>query len=298
MRKAFFILILSTIAVAGKTQSIGDLEAQMSTIAPSILKGENDSIRTAANTLFMQLLEKAFGLPNSFEYPFDSLKTISRLQPDDRSFKLFTWNMPKDDGTFMYFGYVHMIDPNTKAPKVVKLIDKSGEIQGPETKALTPKNWYGAHYYKIVQTSYKKEKFYTLLGVDFNNRATKKKIIDVIAFDRLGNVFFGDNIFEYEKKSPKRIIFEYSAQATMSLRFDEVRNMIVFDHLSPIREDFTGHRDNYGPDFSYDALKFKKGKWIHLTDIDARNPKGPKDNEKPQRPNMGLDRNAPNPNTQ
>lgn len=298
MRKALFIFILSTIAVTGKAQSMGDLEAQMSTVAPSILKGESDSVRMAANTLFMQLLEKAFNLPNSFDYPFDSLKTISRLQPDDKSFKLFTWNMPKDDGTFVYFGYVHMKDPNTGAVKFVKLIDKSAEIQSPETKPLTPKNWYGTHYYKIVQTSYKKEKFYTLLGVDFNNRATKKKIIDVIAFDRLGNVFFGDNIFSYDGKSPKRIIFEYSAQATMSLRFDDVRNMIVFDHLSPIREDFAGHKDNYGPDFIYDALKFKKGKWIHIKDIDARNPKGPKDNDKPQRPNMGLDKNAPNPNTQ
>jgi hypothetical protein len=298
MRKALFIFILSTIAVTGKAQTMGDLEAQMSTIAPSILKGENDSVRMASNTLFMQLLEKAFNLPNSFDYPFDSLKTISRLQPDDKSFKLFTWNMPKDDGTFVYFGYIHMKDPNTKAAKFVKLIDKSAEIQSPETKPLTPKNWYGAHYYKIVETSYKKEKFYTVLGIDFNNRATRKKIIDVIAFDRLGNVFFGDNIFQYDGKSPKRIIFEYSAQATMSLRFDEARNMIVFDHLSPIREDFTGHKDNYGPDFTYDALKFKKGKWIHVKDIDARNPKGPKDNDKPQRPNMGLDKNAPNPNTQ
>ncbi|UPT65482.1 MAG: hypothetical protein M0D57_13115 [Sphingobacteriales bacterium JAD_PAG50586_3] len=298
MRKALFILILLAIAFAGKAQSLGDLEAQMSTIAPSILKGESDSVRTASNNQFILLLEKAFGMPNSFDHPFDSLKTISRLQPDDKSFKLFTWNMPKDDGTFVYFGYVHMKDPSTGAYKFVKLIDKSSEIQSPETKALTPKNWYGTHYYKIVQTTYKKEKFYTLLGIDFNNRATKKKIIDVIAFDRLGNVFFGDNIFEYDKKSPKRIIFEYSAQATMSLRFDDARNMIVFDHLSPIREDFTGHKDNYGPDFSYDALKFKKAKWVHLTDIDARNIKKPVDNSKQQRPNMGLDRNAPNPNTQ
>ena len=289
MRKQLLILLFSTLAAISQAQTLSDLEAQMSTIAPSILKGENDSIRTASNNLFMQLLEKAFNLPHSFDYPFDSLKTISRLQPDDKSFKLFSWNMPKDDGTFAYFGYVQSKEPKTGNPKFVKLIDKSDEIQAPETKSLSPKNWFGTHYYKIVQTSYKKEKFYTLLGIDFNNRSTRKKIVDVIEFDRLGNVFFGDNIFDYEKKNPKRIVFEYSAEVSMSLRFDETKGMIVFDHLAPMKEDLVGQFQFYGPDFSYDGLKFKKGKWIQVIDIDARNPKGPADNTKFQKPNMGLD---------
>jgi hypothetical protein len=289
MRKLFLLLILSATAFAGKAQTLSDLEAQMSTISPSILKGESDSVRVNANTQFMQLLEKALGIPNSFTYGFDSLKTISRLQPDDKSFKLFSWNMPKDDGSFIYFGYVQYKEPKTGANKFVKLIDKSDEIQQPETKGLSPKNWYGTHYYRIVQTTYKKEKFYTLLGIDFNNRSTRKKIVDVIEFDRLGNVFFGDNIFEYEKKSPKRIMFEYSAEVTMKLNYDDIKGMIVFDHLSPMKEDLAGQFQFYGPDFSYDGLKFKKGKWVQIIDIDARNPKDAKDNTKFPKPNMGLD---------
>lgn len=297
LKHLVILLTLFALATGSRAQTLATLEADMSTIAPKILKGETDSIRNAANTQFITLLEKALNMPESFSWPFDSLLTIARLQPDDKSFRIFNWNLPKGDGTFAYFGYVQMTDPKGMY-KVVKLIDKSDEIQAPENKALSAKNWYGMHYYKIIQTTYKKTKTYTLLGIDFNNRMTRKKIIDVISFDRLGNIWFGDNIFLYEKKTPKRIIFEYSATAIMSLRYEDMKGMIVFDHLSPSNPSLVGQYQDYGPDFSYDGLKFKKGKWLQVIDVDARNPKTVDDNVKFPKPGMGLDGNAPNPDTQ
>ena len=61
------------------------------------------------------------------------------------------------------------------------------------------------------------------------------------------------------------------------LKFDENEKQIVFDHLSPKSPQFTGQYQYYGPDFSYDALEFKKGKWVYIKDVDVRNGKSEKD---------------------
>ena len=73
------------------------------------------------------------------------------------------------------------------------------------------------------------------------------------------------------KTYKSRLVFEFAAMATMSLRYEDKEHMIVFDHLSvpsnvPKGE---GTLARYaGPDGTYDALQFKKGRWILLNDID------------------------------
>jgi hypothetical protein len=57
----------------------------------------------------------------------------------------------------------------------------------------------------------------------------------------------------------------------MALNFDEKEKMIVMDHLAPEDSRFVGQYQFYGPDFSYDALKFKKGAWIFERDVFAKN---------------------------
>ena len=57
----------------------------------------------------------------------------------------------------------------------------------------------------------------------------------------------------------------------MALNFDAKEKMIVMDHLAPEDSRFEGQYQFYGPDFSYDALKFKKGAWIFERDVFAKN---------------------------
>ena len=52
------------------------------------------------------------------------------------------------------------------------------------------------------------------------------------------------------------------------MRFD--KDMIVFDHLSPSREDLEGQYQFYGPDFSYDGLRWKDCGWVLIEDLDLR----------------------------
>lgn len=54
----------------------------------------------------------------------------------------------------------------------------------------------------------------------------------------------------------------------MILRYNEQEDIIVCDHLSPGNPKMKGKYEYYGPDFSYDAFDFEKGKWFHKSDID------------------------------
>jgi len=95
----------------------------------------------------------------------------------------------------------------------------------------------------------------------------------VLYFSRSGKPKFGKNIFNIENRKLKRIIFEYNNRAVLTLRYDEGLKMIVYEHLSPEKPSQTGKYQFYIPDFSYDGLEFKKGKYIHHPDINVYNKK-------------------------
>jgi hypothetical protein len=59
----------------------------------------------------------------------------------------------------------------------------------------------------------------------------------------------------------------------MSLNYDDARNRIIFDHLSPESQSMEGFREFYVPDMSYDALKFANNKWVLEEDVIGINKK-------------------------
>ena len=64
----------------------------------------------------------------------------------------------------------------------------------------------------------------------------------------------------------------------MLLRHLPEKNWIVFDHLALNNvKAATSVAENYGPDLSYDALKFVGSKWTLMENIDLRNEKSAMD---------------------
>jgi hypothetical protein len=209
----------------------------------------------------------------SFAYPFDSLRFIGRLYAPNHTFRLITWNVAFTDGSQKYFGFIQMFNASTNEIKVFKLIDKSGEIVNPENSVLSAGKWYGGLYYKIIENKVDNRIYYTLLALHFHDFFTTRKVIDVLFFDNWGNPVFGAPIIQSEKlKAKHRLIFEYSAQVTMNLTYDEKLKTIVFDHLVPSDHQYTGIFNYYGPDMSFDGLTFKNGRWIWNSNLDVRRP--------------------------
>jgi len=251
-----------------------------------------ESERIDANKKFIAAWDKIVYDADILNYPFDSIKEASILFPKNKKIKLITWNLNKDDGTHTYFGY--LIVNNSKRIKksflnyktisefeVFKLRDHSIDVKSAENHIGGPDKWFGMLYTQIIEC----DGFYTLIGWDGNSKLTKRKFIDVLYFKSDGEPVFGKDIFKIPKKSPKRLMFEYSSEVSMSLKYIERKNQIIYSHLAS-REDgafLEGMFQFYGPDGSFDAIELKKDRWVSIEDVDART--NQKEMDKRNKPN-------------
>jgi hypothetical protein len=260
-----------------KTEDFAVIENQLKNLGSLILNASFESEKVKANEEFIVLLENVLANENSFNYPFDSLVTLARLSPEDKSFRIFNWHLPKEDGGYDYFCYIQpnpaLKNKNQKKTTPFYKLTDTKDIKSVENKTLGINDWRGAHYYHLIQVKNKKEKQYVLLGWDGNNHYSTKKLIDILYFTGTGEPKFGAPVFKMENKTQKRVFFEYGKDVSMSLRYNEPTNQIIFDHLVPPNSNLKGQYQFYGPDFSYDALTLKKGLWLYEPDIDARNGK-------------------------
>ena len=249
----------------------------------------SDAEKQRFNSELVNQFEAILKEPNSFSYPFDSLKTeMAVLTSADNKFRIINWNVPKSDETEDYYGFIQENYTNTikkglfkrehiDSVQLYSLIDKSAEIKNPENAITDNKKWFGALYNKIIIKKTKAKTYYTLLAWDGNDKFTKKKIIEVLTFDANGTPRFGADIFNMQKKYPKRVIFEYSANCNISLRYSAKKDSIVFDHLAPNSPQLEGQFQYYCSDGSYDGFGFKRGKWNYGEYINATNEKDEKD---------------------
>jgi hypothetical protein len=276
-------------------ETFGTYEDSLKSLGIIMRNGANDRIKFEASAKFANLLEEALSLKNSFNYPFDSVNLIARLTSPDKRFRIFNWVIAKQNGTYEYNCYLQSFNEKKKKYDVFKLNDKSSDIIAPETQTLDPENWYGALYYKIIVAKNEDVTYYTLLGWNGNNGISFIKLIEVLTFRSGNRPFFGAAIFRKGKEKSKRIIFEYSNKAIMTLKHEPQQyqvkkrlkkpekgkrfimenvksEMILFDRLVPLNTSLKGQKQFYVPETNvFDAFIFEKGKWLFIEDIDARN---------------------------
>jgi hypothetical protein len=241
-----------------------------------------DKERSETNSLIKRQFEVFFNIPGSFQYPLnikdirllsdrvDTIRYCGHFYSPDKLFRLITWNVEMADGTHQYYGYVEMDKPQ-KGKRIFELTDKSSIITNPEQSVLSPGKWYGGLYYKILRNKVDQRVYYTILALKYNNLFVSSKFIEVMYFDEFGNPVFGAPVFQLGPRLKKlRMVFEYSAMVTMSLRYDELQKKIIFDHLSPSEPRYTGMYQFYGPDLSFDGLMFDKNRWVYVSKIEVR----------------------------
>lgn len=227
--------------------------------------------RFASNAAFIRTLVNALKTPYSYQYGFDSLKNISILKSPDQKFRVFTWYVPLDDGTYRFFGSIQMATTDGKL-KLFPLIDQTEQLK--DAHAVTGnKEWFGARYYEVlplVQAG--KPASYILIGWKGNNSKTSKKVIDILSFEKDGPLF-GKAVFDGPKgtKPGNRIIFEYNRGNSMTLTTDKTVNMIVFDHLAPMAPEMEGNFEYYASDLSFDAYKIVNGRLRLIENIELKN---------------------------
>jgi hypothetical protein len=289
-----FILILALINTnllfANAATSNSALVKAESSIKQLIEKISIESSYSEKNNLNDELISvfyDALTLDGSFNYPFESIKNIGNLRSSDNTIRIFTWNIPQTGGLQRYFGFIQVNLINNVV--VYPLTDNRKSFKIPQLEDSDPNNWYGSLYYSLKEVVHHGKTFYTLLGVDLNNVFSTKRVIDVVYLNENKEPIFGYPIFRIQKNVINRVVFEYSARANMALRWADDLNMIVFDHLTPLRPDYKDNFQFYVPDLSFDGFKFEDSYWVYVPDVDIRNesrtrpprPKAPEENIDP-----------------
>jgi hypothetical protein len=270
-----FIFPFSCAAQTSAETAISSLKDSLAAWTKSMQRGENDSVRNAAAASFRNSMQRILEDSSSFSASFDSIKNVSAKTAPDNSFRLYTWTYPNNDGSkYYYFGYLQSYNAKTKKTNLFELLDSSDVIEKPQSKKLKPDKWYGAVYYDILKNVRDKKSYYTLLGWHGINSLFTQKLADVLYFES-GKPVFGYPLFKAGKISHNRVIFQFDARAVMTLKYDEDRRLLVFDHIA-------NRGGNLGPDGTYDAYKFtKKGRWELMQDVDVNAGFKPKPAPKP-----------------
>lgn len=232
------------------------------------------------NERFKSELEDVLSDYRSLYTDFTEVKALSVVTGPKHKFRIYTWANKFGQSELAYFGFSQYLMSKKKGiVRLVELIDPSEYKIFDEFKRYDGSKWPGSLYYELVPTKKRKSKSFLLLGWDGNGDRTNKKIIEVLTFRKDGTPFFGSPMLSVNVGTPKkpkfrskgRMVFEYSSKVSVLLKYDPILKMVVFDHLVPPNDRLKGVKATYVPDFSYDAVYFKKGKWRMKFDVDARN---------------------------
>ena len=231
------------------------------------------AMRFMADSSFIKTLVRTLKVPYSFDYPFDSLQTVSHLYAPDSSFRIFSWQFTRDSSYCRQRGAIQMRTADGSL-KLFPLLDMSDFTTEPQDSIRTGKNWIGCIYYSVLLRTFNGKNFYTLLGFDDNNALSTKKWMEVLYFDTLGNPRFGGPFFSIPTGQIKaggggkqaRFYIEFKKDGHARMSYDKDLDMIVYDHLIP--EDGKSEKaSSFVPDGDYQGFKWVNGKWVQVDKI-------------------------------
>jgi hypothetical protein len=271
---------------SGFSQSVNTntgLQDSLGKLSSRIWKQKPDSNRLKANEIFFKEFQSVLESSSSTLIPLDSIQGITRVTSDDNKLRIFTWNVPLDNGTNKYFGFIQL---NFDSLKVIPLRSVENETDDFENQQLTPHEWYGAIYYKLIEVKIGGQKAYTLLGWDGYTPNSNRKLIDIISVDKSGKIVFGMSVFKTDKGIKSRVVKEYAEKANIVLRYDyqalmikkgrkvkkENAWLIVMDRLVPMDPSMKGIQKYYvASGETFDGYIFRNGFWTLVEDIDVVN---------------------------
>ena len=245
--------------------AIHEIEDTLAVLGFTVINDSLPDERFLACRQMIPTLVRALKKKNSFNYPFERLKSVSIQYPADSTFRIFTWQLYVDENDYRYFG---AIQRNTSELQLLPLADRSYQVQDPERAALSPDQWYGALYYNIETLDGPQGKHYLLFGFDGYEFFRKRKVLDVLTFNEQEEAVFGAPIIPGPAGAPPRhrLVLEYSAEASIRLNYDAALDLIIFDHLITM-----GGRHGEGPvsfpDGSYEAFQMKNGRLTYIDKV-------------------------------
>jgi hypothetical protein len=220
-----------------------------------------DSIRT--------LMSSALSETGSMDFPWRGLTRIGVVTSEDENVRVFTWHVMDDPDHYRYFGFVQVALKKGNV-RLYELKDNFRPQRGIMKLDQETDDWYGKLYYSILTNRHRRNTYYTLLGLDFNDSRSNIKSVEVMELKRNQPRFIKEMFFNGRDKVD-RVVLEYGDNVSMSVRYEPSLDIITYDHLVPLHPVYRNNYEFYAPDGSFDGLEFSDGLWNYLEDIDARN---------------------------
>jgi len=277
-KTAFLFAFVSAVSLSSYSQSIALAEKKilqqkedtLKRLAKDLIVDSIQEGRMRSDSVFIRSLIRTLQVKNSFYYPLDSVKGISKLYAPDSSFRIFTWNLSYDEYYSRQRGAIQLKTKDGSL-KLIPLRDVSEFTADPMDSVRNKMNWIGAVYYRIIQTKYNNKNYYTLFGYDANSAMTNKKWIEVMTFNENNEPQFGGKYFSFEQDSAKRpsqyrFNIEYKKAASTTVNYDDELKIVLFDHLIS-ETDEPDKPFTFVPDGDYEGFKWERGKWVHIDKV-------------------------------
>jgi len=243
-------------------------ETRLQNLFDQLYSDSLSDVDAVLDTIQLEMKE-ALGMAGSMDFPWSRLGKIGIITSEDRKIRIFTWHVADDADHYRYFGFMQVGMRKGKS-KLYELKDNGKPQRGLMKLDQSTEDWCGKLYYQILTNQYKRNTYYTLLGMDFNNSRSTIKSVEVMALQR-NHPNFVRSLFAKNRDKVDRVVLEYSSTVAISVRYDPRTDMITFDHLVPMHPIYENNFEFYGPDGSFDGLEFTGGVWNFRDDIDARN---------------------------
>ncbi|WNJ18587.1 hypothetical protein [Pontibacter sp. G13] len=255
-----FLMTVASVGTASAQRNIYEVELELRDHAEVLLGTADLRQKVQDNKAFSSLLFETLKRPDSYDFPFDSLKSVSILRAEDDAFRIFTWQISHraDTNQRSYYGnishyYFGMVQRKIEIGKdsfrtvVIPLIELNEIPSGVENLVLDNQSWLGGLYYQpkfhegIPKMKFKyfdptdrksngklkkkKLHYYLLFGWNGMDNRSNIKFLDVMTFDPKDEerVIFGANVFYFDVLPKFRALFKYSEYAPFSLNYSYVQ---------------------------------------------------------------------------
>lgn len=267
------LLLWAPCALAGQNLSAEAWAALLSSGHEQLAEASTDEGRLRAHdsllTWWSQALEAGLAQHPAIA-TLEGRLALPTAGRGDEWVRVISWNVELSDRTQRYGGFVAAADGRGSIE--ITPLEQSRRAKPWTTQSrVQPDDWPGAIYYDVVLTRHRKKTYYTLLGWDGADALVTQKIIEPIQLRR-GRIRFGDRTIVGPQGTTGRFILTYADDAVVALRHEPDAKRIVMDHLSPFEPHLKGVRAYYGPDMSYDALVWRKGRWFYEPDVPVADP--------------------------
>jgi hypothetical protein len=273
----YILLLIPTFTFAKKIEIDTFLvrkENDLALLLDKLRKSKDNAELDYNNLNFEAELKEVLEAPGILDYPFDKLNTMSTIKSPDGVFRVFNWNIENENQIHSHFCYLVKKGRGSKN-QIIKFKEDKFTLGPRPDGMLTPNRWYGGLYYKIVPIEVGRKTMYTMFAYNGGNRSSNKKILDVFWFKgrslRLGYPIFQDE--RNEEELHRRVFFEFSEKASISMKYDERINKIIFDHLVPEAGNLKGMYEYYIPDMEFDAYFWQNNFWNYQANIIVGNEK-------------------------